>query len=386
MLASILKSTAIGIFLCASSASAIANWDITFINLLTDFSKDSTNEATLNYEIGKGRTSYQVDLFNKGCANPITGTTVGKSASTADQDPVSADLENLEILLDFDKQTMATSGSSIWNSLQQEIELCVRVQLLSATGDIITEDKRDIDIAFDFDVDFTTQEPVNMQAASLSSGFSTSTVDNYVQACTCDSATSFTCNTDTLGPNSLLNICISSTSSDMNVNYIDNLKMTQGAEEFVIIETGTLQDSSISSSSLVPGSNGAHVATIIPSKFFSYTGTSTAVVTGVVKLKLVGTRRELAVKISGYPKVKTTSSIRALKMDEEDQFSFNRADALSTKNTSLDDQADQVDQFSFPLQLARKELEVTEEHINGATMTNTFLAFVMAIGAFAIML
>ena len=383
MLASILKSTAIGIFLCASSASAIANWDITFINLLTDFSKDSTNEATLNYELGKGRSSYQVDLFNKGCATSISGTIVGKTTSTAEKDPVNADLDNLEILLDFDKQTMATSGSSIWNSLQQEIELCVRVQLLSATGDIITEDKRDIDIAFDFDVDFTTQEPVNMQAASLSSGSITTYVDNYVQACTCDDATSFTCNTDTLGPNSLLNICISSTSSDMNVNYIDNLKMTQGAEEFVIIETGTLQDSSISSSTLVPASNGAHVATIIPSTFFSYSSTSTAVVTGVVKLKLVGTRRELAVKISGYPKVQTTSSIRALNTDEEDQLSFNRADALSTKKTLFDDQ---VDQFSFPLQLARKELEVTEQHINGATMTNTFLVFATAIGAFVIML
>ena len=386
MLASIFKSTAIGIFLCASSASAIDNWDITFINLLTDFSKDSTNEATLNYELGKGRSSYQVALFNKGCASDIAGTTVGLTTSTAEQVPTSTDHDDLEILLDFDKQTMATSGSNIWDSFSQKIELCVVVQLLSATGDIITEDKRDIDIAFDFDVDFTTQEPVNMQAASLSSGSSTTSVDNYVEACTCDDATSFTCNTDTLGPNSLLNICISSTSSDMNVNYIDNLNMTQGAEEFVIIEAGEEQDSSISSMTMVPANNGVHVATIIPSAFFSYSSTSTAVVTGVVRLKLVGTRRELAVKISGYPKVQTTSSIRALNTDEEDQLSFNRADALSTKKTLFDDQVDQVDQFSFPLQLARKELEVTEEHINGATMTNTFLAFVMAIGAFVIML
>ena len=66
-------------------------------------------------------------------------------------------------------------GSSIWNSAEEKIELCVRVQLLSVTGDdIIKEDQRDIDIAFDFSVDFnfTTQEeeePVNMQAASLRS-------------------------------------------------------------------------------------------------------------------------------------------------------------------------------------------------------------------------
>ena len=72
--------------------------------------------------------------------------------------------------MDFDKQTLG--GSSIWNSAEEKIELCVRVQLLSVTGDVIKEDQRDIDITFDFSVDFnfTTQEeeePVNMQAASL---------------------------------------------------------------------------------------------------------------------------------------------------------------------------------------------------------------------------
>ena len=175
MLASIFKSTAIGIFLCASSASAIDNWDITFINLLTDFSKDSTNEATLNYELGNGRSSYQVDLFNQGCANPITGTTVGTTVSTTEKDPVddanaNANLDNLEILLDFDKQTLG--GSSIWNSVEEKIELCVRVKLLSITGDVIKEDQRDIDIAFDFSVDFNftiqeEEEPVNSSLRSV---------------------------------------------------------------------------------------------------------------------------------------------------------------------------------------------------------------------------
>jgi hypothetical protein len=176
MFASILQSiAAIGIFLCASSASAaqIPSWNINFINLLTDFSKDSTNEATLNYELGNGRSSYQVDLFNKHCTSTIAGTTVGTTVSV-EKDPVdaNANLDDLEILLDFDKQTLG--GSSIWNSAEEKIELCVRVQLLSVTGDIIKEDQRDIDIAFDFSVDFnfTTQEeeePVNMQAASLRS-------------------------------------------------------------------------------------------------------------------------------------------------------------------------------------------------------------------------
>ena len=155
------------------------------------------------------------------------------------------------------------------------------------------------------------------------------------------------------------------------------------------MEMLSIQDAKLSSTELVPAKNGAHVASIIPSTFFSYSGTSTAVVSGIVYLKLVGTRRQLAVKISGYPKVQSTSYVRALKSDDEDEVIFNRADALSTKKTSLpDNQVDQqvADQFSFDLQLDRKTLEVAEEHINGATMTNGFLAFAATIGAFGIML
>ena len=389
MFASIFKPLAIGVFLCASSASAIDNWDITFLNLATDFSDGSTNEATLDYELGKGRSSYQVALFNKGCATAITGTIVGTTTSTAAKVPINDDLDDLEVLLDFDKQTMATSGSSIWNSGTEQLELCVRVQLLDSGSNVIKEDQRDINIAFDFDVAFTTTDPANLQAATLGTETSTVSVDSYVQACTCDDATSFTCTTGSLAPDSLLNICISSASNDMQIDYLDSIKVTQDAEEFVIIGTGgTLEDTKLSSTELVPDKNGAHVASIIPSKFFSYSGTSTAAVTGVVYLKLVGTRRQLAVKISGYPKVQTTSYVRALKSDE-DEVIFNRADALSTKKTSLpDNQVDQqvADQFSFDLQLDRKTLEVTEEHINGATTTNAFLAFAATIGAFGIML
>jgi hypothetical protein len=388
MFASIFKPLAIGVFLCASSTSAIDNWDITFLDLTTDFSKDTTNEAELNYEIGTGRTTYQVDLFNKGCATAITGTVVGKTETISALDPVDPDLENLEVLLDFNKQTMASG--SIWNSGDEQIELCVRVQLKDSGGNVIKEDQRDIDIAFEFNVDFTTTADANMQAATTGTETSTAVVDSYVTACTCDDSSSFTCTTDSLAPDSLLNICVSSTSADMQIDRLNQIKIAQGAEEFVIIDSDAIQDAKLSSTELVPAKNGAHVATIIPSKFFSYSEASTAAVTGIVYLKLVGTRRQLAVKISGYPKVQTTSYVRALKSDE-DEVIFNRDDALNSsveKKTLPDNQVDQqvADQFSFDLQLDRKTLEVTEEHINGATMTNGFLAFAATIGAFGIML
>lgn len=386
MFASIFKPLAIGVFLCASSASAIDNWDITYQNFATDFSDGSTNEAELNYHIGTGRTTYQVALLNKGCAtgDVITGTVVGKTeAITA----IDANLDNLEVLLDFDKQTMASASSSIHNSGQ--IELCVRVQLLDAGSNVIKEDQRDIEIAFDFNVDFTTTADANLQAATLGTATSTASVDSYVTACTCDNESSFTCTTGSLAPDSLLNICVSSTSTDMQIDKLNKIQIAQGAETFVIIDADTIQDAKLSSTQLVPAKNGAHVASVIPSKFFSYSGTSTAAVSGIVYLKLVGTRRKLAVKISGYPKVQTTSYVRALKSDE-DEVIFNRADALnsSAKKTLPDNQVDEqiADQFSFDLQLDRKALEVTEEHINGATMANGFLAFAATIGAFGIML
>ena len=389
MFASIFKPLAIGVFLCASSASAIDNWDITYQNFATDFSDGSTNEAELNYHIGTGRTSYQVALFNKGCAAAITGTTVVKTEAISELVPVDADLQNLEVLLDFDKQTMASAGSSIYNSGTQQIELCVQVQLLDSGSNVIKEDQRDIEIAFDFNVDFATTSEANLQAATLGTATSTASVDSYVTACTCDDETSFTCTTGSLAPDSLLNICVSSTSTDMQIDKLNNIKIAQGAEEFVIIDADTIQDAKLSSTQLVPAKNGAHVASVIPSKFFSYSGTSTAAVSGIVYLKLVGTRRKLAVKISGYPKVQTTSYVRALKSDE-DEVIFNRADALnsSAKKTLPDNQVDEqvADQFSFDLQLDRKALEVTEEHINGATMANGFLAFAATIGAFGIML
>jgi hypothetical protein len=313
----IFKSLTIGAFLFASPASAtIPNWDINFLQLITDFSNGSTDEITLKYEIGMGRT-YQVDLFDKGCTAPIT-TTINTTHSTTSKD---TNHDYLDVLLNMDKSTIASSN--IWNPFSTKIEMCVRLQLLSGSN-VIKEDVRDIDIAFDYQIDFSSNEG-SLQEAALSSGSSTTTVDNYVQSCTCDDASSFTCNTDALGPNSLLNICVKSLSSDMEIDFLNDLKMTQGSEELIIVETNQLQDSAISSMTLVPAKNGVHVASVIPSKFFSYSGTSNAVVTGMVYLKLAGSRRRLAVEITGYPKVHAVSYHRIMgSEDDGEDMKFDR--------------------------------------------------------------
>ena len=353
----IFKSLTVGAFLFASPASAlIPNWDINFLELLTDFSNGSTDEITLKYEIGTGRT-YQVDLFDKGCTDPITGTSI---LTTPVDSPKDATHDSLNIFLDLDKSTI--SSSNIWNPLSTKIEMCVRVQLLSGSS-VIKEDARDIDIAFDYQIDFTSNNG-NLQEASLTSGSSTTTVDNYIQACTCDNESSFTCNTDTLSPNSLLNICIKSLSTDMEIDFLNDLKMTQGTEELVIVESNVLQDSSISSMTMVPAKNGVHVATVIPSKFFSYSSTSNAVVTGVVYLKLAGSRR-LSVNFVGYPKVHAISYTRGMRSEDEE---------LAPPSIDEVYHGDQESPFIINVQLESKGLQQAVASSSGTKMTG-FVSF-----------
>eukprot|EP00986_Skeletonema_menzelii_P019432 scaffold28013_cov148-Skeletonema_menzelii.AAC.1 len=271
MISSVFKSLALGSVLFASHASAaILNWDINFLQVLTDFDNGSTNEITLKYEIGTGADSYQVDLFKKGCDGAITGTTVQVTSSTTTKD---ANHDSLEILVDIDKQTIA--DSNIWDLMSSKLQLCARVQLKAADM-IIYEDSRDIVVDFEMMVEFDGAAMANFNQALLSGGSSTATVENYVEACTCDDSTSFTCNTNTISSSSTLNVCIKSLSADMNIDYIQSLILTQGSKELKIYDGGNIQNAAITSGTAVPDKNGVHVASLIPTQFFSYDSTSTA--------------------------------------------------------------------------------------------------------------
>mmetsp|Transcript_47 Transcript_47/g.61 ORF Transcript_47/g.61 Transcript_47/m.61 type:complete len:377 (-) Transcript_47:113-1243(-) len=358
----IFKSLTIGAILFASNASAaIPNWDINFMQVITDFNNNSTDEITLKYEIGMDR-DFQVDLFDKGCTEPITGTTIVPTWTTVPKD---SNHDYLDIHLDLDKSTI--TSSNIWNSLFSKIDMCARLRLFSGSN-LIKEDARDISIAFDFQIDFTSNEG-SLREASLSSGSSTTTVENYVQACTCDDESSFTCNTDTLGPNSLLNICVKSVSSDMEIDFLNTLTMNQGTQEMRIVDGNNLQDPAISSMTMVPEKNGVHVATVIPSIFFSYSGTSNAVVTGVVFLKLKGSRRRLSVNLVGYPKVNAVSHLRIMRADDE---------KVTEMDPSSAGENDQKSPFTVNIELAR-DVEVATNSSSSTTMGG-MLGFVTVFG------
>lgn len=284
------------------------------------------------------------------------------SPSTTAKD---ASHDSLEILVDLDKQTIGASNSNIWDEMNTKLELCARVQLKAADDMIIYEDSRDIAVDFDMEVEFVGTADVSFNQALLTSGSSTATVENYVQACTCDDATSFTCNTNTIGPNSLLNVCIKSVSDDMNIDFIQSLVLKQGSTELKLIDGGNVQNTAITSGeNKVTAKNGVHVASLVPTQFFSYGSTSNAQLSGLVYLQLPGSRR-LAVAITGQPKVRATASTRALALFGEEQ--------------------EQASSFVIDLQLEKEILKSLEEKeilnalykeiLNAANMQSGFFAF-----------
>ena len=137
MLSSIFKSTSIAAaaaaFLVTPTAAQIGNWDVIYQSLETNFQDSVVNEVTLDYLSGAGRT-FNIDLFDKGCADPITGMTIILTTALT---PSTADHDQLEIMLDLDKS--AITSSNIWSPAGNMLELCVRVQLLSG-GSIIKEE------------------------------------------------------------------------------------------------------------------------------------------------------------------------------------------------------------------------------------------------------
>ena len=121
-----------------TSAQSVGNWDINYLSLVTDFGVDSTDEVVVKYEIGKDR-AFNVDLFDKGCINPITGITISKNPVRTPKDDIH---DLLDIKLDIPKSSL--SKSNIWTAFSSKVEFCARLQLKTEGGMVIKEDPRDI--------------------------------------------------------------------------------------------------------------------------------------------------------------------------------------------------------------------------------------------------
>ena len=189
--------------------------------------------------------------------------------------------------------------------------ICLLTSSLTTHPNNFTRSKRDIDIAFDFTVDFEAVDDTAMQTASMTSGSGQASVDSYVKACKCTDIESFTCDNTPLAPNSILNVCIQSIDSDVEISFLASLELFQdnilGDETLLIVDALSVQNSEISTLT-IKNSTAVGVSTVVPSRFFSYAGLSTATVSGIVQMKLVGpTRRGL---------INSVTSSRVMRGDE----------------------------------------------------------------------
>ena len=339
----------------------LANWKIHFVYLGSSFANEDDNEITLNYLIAHDRT-YHFSMMKRGCIEPITGTNITFISTSYPND---SSFDNLVVSLDLDKSTIASSN--IWVPDSNNIEMCTILSLLDGSQ-IITLDARNISVELLFDIGFDADATAS-QLIVGSTNQSTS-VNEYIEACTCDNASSFTCNANSLSKNDYLNVCIKSLSAEVEIEYLDNIRMIQGTEkEFVIVQGKSLLDSTLSSQTMVAAKNGIHLASMIPIKFFSYDSDSTAVVTGAVYLKFnSGNGRRVAVEINGNPKVEAA-------MNE-------------TTGRALQPDSDNDEQSAFAIQVKLKKIELRApantndaKHfsISGFIVAATIIASVAAI-------
>ncbi len=171
-------------------------------------------------------------------------------------------------------------GSNTWNPDTNFFEFCLSLWLLSSSsGEVIKKLERDCGVELLFDTAFETANEAQFGQITLGSNQTDAQVENYVEACTCDSKEFFECNENVLGPDDFLNICIKSVAEEMEIDCIDSLKMVQEEKTLDIVWDKTLVDGSssisISSKSKVALKNGVHVASVIPASFFSYDKSST---------------------------------------------------------------------------------------------------------------
>lgn len=301
-------------------AADIPSWALAFKSLSSDFAKDSDDEITLKYSVGKDR-KVEVNYLTNCVDDVAINATYTAANSTSDGDDES--LDELELTLDIEKDSIY--DSNIWVADTNSLELCVRVELLSeATGDVVKKLERNIQVDLQFETSFETDNEAKFDQISLLSNETNAAVLDYIEACTCDDKISFTCNTNSLGVDDWINVCVKSTATEMEIDYLDSLKMVQGdgenEETLIIVTDEDLVDIEISSKTKVPAKNGVHVASVIPNRFFSYDGPSTAKVSGVIYLKLEGSSRRLALEIADADS--SSSATRALQSDQESAFSM----------------------------------------------------------------
>ena len=148
-----------------------------------------------------------------------------------------------------------------------------------------------LDIAFDFDVDYTA-DTFAATADSANNVVAAANVDDYITACKCDGSA---CNTDALGPDDILQVCISSSDATaVAIAQVTSLDLNQGSGAQLMSVMSTTTPGAVEStalSAITTGTANSVVDTVVPARFFA--STDAIAVSGAVVVQFASGRRQL---------------------------------------------------------------------------------------------
>jgi len=117
------------------TTASIPNWDIIYQSLDTNFVQGATDVITITYLIGTYR-DYNIEIYTNDCETTITGMSSLNIVENISRelDPLH---DQLELTIDVDIAEIASSN--IWDDINDTLEFCSVVQLLSG-GDVIKDE------------------------------------------------------------------------------------------------------------------------------------------------------------------------------------------------------------------------------------------------------
>ena len=130
--------SAMALLATPSAAQLTANtWAITYQgDAAVDFTSGSTNEVTLSYTIGAGKTP-TLNLYDSPDCSAETAIDVAGLATTSFSTTSGDSLDTIAVGIDIDKTKIV--GSNIWNSVDSSLEFCLSVTLES-DGEVVTKE------------------------------------------------------------------------------------------------------------------------------------------------------------------------------------------------------------------------------------------------------
>lgn len=283
-----------------STAQITSNtWAVNYrADAAVDFTSDSTSEVTMSYKIGAGRTAIVSLYASSDCTGTDAITEVGMATASQTTTNWGANFDTIVVAINIDKTKIV--ASNIWNTTDSSLEFCVEVKLESG-GEVITKDLQVLDIEFDFDVAYNAVDPFAATADSANAATTdAANVDDYISACKCAGATGsyYQCNTNALAPDDILQVCISSSSTAVEITQVTSLDLNQGsgAQLMSVMSTTTPGDVESSALSAVTDNTAESldtflVETVVPARFFA--STDAIVVSGAVQVQFASGRRQL---------------------------------------------------------------------------------------------